>query len=213
MGDLVACDTTDVRFPCPWKAWVCCHFTGGLTSLHHPTELNRDSTELLTTDVAPRRSSVAVAAFLFSPENQYVVLIRKSRPAWQAGLLNGVGGKIEPGESAFDAVRREFFEEASLIVNSWTHFASISFGDYKVEFFRANSAEYLNIRSSTDEPVEVYSVADIMRSDSQDLGVVDNLRWLLAMALPDQEMYWPFEVQAGIPRPRGTAEWQLSLFS
>src|SRR5690349_13991679 len=36
--------------------------------------------------------------FLFDGTGR-VVLIRKRRPAWQAGLLNGVGGKVEPGEA------------------------------------------------------------------------------------------------------------------
>ena len=30
--------------------------------------------------------------FLFSDDRRHVVLIRKRRPAWQAGKLNGVGG-------------------------------------------------------------------------------------------------------------------------
>jgi 8-oxo-dGTP diphosphatase len=37
--------------------------------------------------------------FLFSLDRTRVLLIRKRRPAWQAGRLNGVGGKIEPGET------------------------------------------------------------------------------------------------------------------
>jgi 8-oxo-dGTP pyrophosphatase MutT (NUDIX family) len=28
-----------------------------------------------------------------------VLLIEKQKPAWQRGKLNGVGGKIEPGEN------------------------------------------------------------------------------------------------------------------
>ena len=34
--------------------------------------------------------------FLFSQDRTRVVLIRKRRPAWQAGKLNGVGGKKGP---------------------------------------------------------------------------------------------------------------------
>lgn len=40
-----------------------------------------------------------------------VLLIRKLRPAWQAGRLNGVGGKVEFGESPDEAMAREFREE------------------------------------------------------------------------------------------------------
>ena len=37
-----------------------------------------------------------------------VVLTHKNRPAWQAGKLNGVGGKIELLESPVAAMVREF---------------------------------------------------------------------------------------------------------
>ena len=43
-----------------------------------------------------------------------VVLLRKSRPPMLAGKLNGIGGKIEPGEHAVDAMVREFAEETGL---------------------------------------------------------------------------------------------------
>ena len=36
-----------------------------------------------------------VCGFLFSPDRKKVLLIRKRRPAWQAGKLNGVGGKVD----------------------------------------------------------------------------------------------------------------------
>ena len=38
-----------------------------------------------------------VAGFLVSDDRYYVALIRKKRPAWQEGRLNGIGGHIEGG--------------------------------------------------------------------------------------------------------------------
>lgn len=46
------------------------------------------------------------------------ILILKSRPAWIAGKWNGVGGKIEPGESVVDAMVREFCEETGLVAEA-----------------------------------------------------------------------------------------------
>jgi 8-oxo-dGTP diphosphatase len=63
-----------------------------------------------------------VVGFLFSRCEQRVVLIEKNRPEWQAGLLNGPGGKIEPGETTLEAIRREFREEAGLDIPGWEHF-------------------------------------------------------------------------------------------
>jgi len=45
-----------------------------------------------------------------------VLLVEKKQPAWQAGLLNGVGGKIEDDESPDDAMRREFKEETGISI-------------------------------------------------------------------------------------------------
>ncbi len=55
-----------------------------------------------------------VCGFCFDENRKRVVLIEKSQPAWQAGRLNGVGGKVEPGESVADAMTREFKEEAGV---------------------------------------------------------------------------------------------------
>ena len=38
-----------------------------------------------------------VVGFAFTEDRRSVILIRKNRPEWQAGRLNGVGGHIEPG--------------------------------------------------------------------------------------------------------------------
>lgn len=48
-----------------------------------------------------------VLGFLFNENLTKVVLVRKKRPEWQCGLLNGVGGKIEDGEPPLDAMVRE----------------------------------------------------------------------------------------------------------
>lgn len=52
-----------------------------------------------------------VVGFLFSEDESRVLLVLKNRPAWQEGKLNGVGGKIEAGETPLQAMEREFKEE------------------------------------------------------------------------------------------------------
>src|SRR5436309_3669493 len=78
-----------------------------------------------------------VCGFLFSPDRRRVLLIRKRRPAWQAGRLNGVGGKIEPGEGPGQAMRREFREEAGLDVADWQPAVELTGSDWRGTFFRA----------------------------------------------------------------------------
>jgi 8-oxo-dGTP pyrophosphatase MutT (NUDIX family) len=60
-----------------------------------------------TQEVTVRRY---VLGFCLTPYG--TVLIRKSKPEWQRGKWNGIGGSIEPGETPLDAMVREFQEEA-----------------------------------------------------------------------------------------------------
>ncbi len=53
-----------------------------------------------------------VVTFLFNHDSTKVWLIEKQKPDWQKGLLNGIGGKIEIGETPTDAAFRELKEEA-----------------------------------------------------------------------------------------------------
>jgi 8-oxo-dGTP diphosphatase len=40
-----------------------------------------------------------VVGFLFNSDTNKVCLIKKNRPQWQKGRLNGVGGHIEDGKA------------------------------------------------------------------------------------------------------------------
>ena len=56
-----------------------------------------------------------VVGFCFDPSLHHVVLVRKNRPEWQKGRLNGVGGHIEESDpDAKYAMDREFGEETGV---------------------------------------------------------------------------------------------------
>ena len=61
-----------------------------------------------------------VVGFAFNSTQNFnsVVLINKNRPDWQAGKYNGIGGHIEPGETTYEAITREFDEEAGVWTNN-----------------------------------------------------------------------------------------------
>lgn len=61
----------------------------------------------------------------FSHDLKWVYLVRKRRPEWQAGKLNGIGGKVNPGEDPAVAMRREAKEEA-MYEGDWTYFGTFS---------------------------------------------------------------------------------------
>jgi 8-oxo-dGTP pyrophosphatase MutT (NUDIX family) len=69
-------------------------------------------------------------------KDRHVLLIRKNKPTWQVGLLNGLGGHVEDGESPAAAMRREFREEAGHDFTAWENFATMSGPSFRITFFR-----------------------------------------------------------------------------
>lgn len=123
-----------------------------------------------------------VCGLLFSVRLGEVVLIRKKRPAWQAGKLNGVGGKVEPGESPHQAMVREFREEAGLQIEKWSHFAKLSGADYQVWFYCA-TGDTECAHTNTDEVVSDWSARDVINSQHpQAPKFVESLTWLVPLA-------------------------------
>jgi 8-oxo-dGTP diphosphatase len=126
-----------------------------------------------------------VAGFLFSGDLSLVALIRKNKPAWQAGRLNGIGGKIEGLETPEMAMVREFEEETGLAtpVSNWTHFLTMSGestdGQPFEVFFFACYGETDDLKTVTDETVVLTEVAEVNPARND---MVENLPWLIGLA-------------------------------
>jgi len=124
-----------------------------------------------------------VLGFMFSEDLEYVLLVNKKKPAWQCGLLNGIGGKIEEEESEFDAIRREVFEEAGLKTynSDWKYFAylhSKSPVEGIISMMCSRSDKYMaRYFSKTNERIGVYNTK-LFRN----LRIIPNLNWLIPMA-------------------------------
>lgn len=117
-----------------------------------------------------------VVGFLFDTTCRRVALVEKHSPKWQRGLLNGIGGKIESHESPYHAMVREFQEEAGAVIRTWRLYCELSWVKGRVYFYEARGA--YKLRSKTTEAVRWYAVKDI-----QLLPILDNLTWLLPLAL------------------------------
>lgn len=119
-----------------------------------------------------------VLGFLFDDTRRTVALIRKKRPEWQSGLLNGIGGKMEGGEAAAQAMAREFHEETGVYISQfrWRQFACMAGDDWRVFCFVAFGGYVL--QSPTDEQVETISVAELSAQNC-----IPNLAWLIPLAL------------------------------
>lgn len=119
-----------------------------------------------------------VVGFAFDAEN--VALIRKLRPDWQKGHLNGIGGHIEKGEPSHTAMVREFEEEAGLEVPAWETYIRLQGGGWSCDFFRAFDVDLTRVKTMTDEEVIVVP-ARSLPSD-----VLVDLNWLIPLALDPQ---------------------------
>lgn len=140
-----------------------------------------------------------VVGFLVSPSTDEVLLVRKNRPAWQAGRLNGIGGHIEPSEKPWDAMEREFQEETGLRVQPWEHMATMTFPGAAIWFYRCRPAGASVLlgeaRTTTDEPIERHRITDLLAPGA---AIIPNLRWLLPLAAYEGDDYEPISVRATV---------------
>ncbi len=128
-----------------------------------------------------------VLGFMFSNTKQYVALIRKTHPEWQKGKLNGIGGKLMPGEKAVRAMVREFAEEAGYLTEAgqWQHFARLMGKNDNGEGFVCDCFATVGplecLDSMEEESIEMVFVPGI-RVRAHD-KIVDNTPALIAIAL------------------------------
>jgi len=118
--------------------------------------------------------------FLFNSTLDSVVLIEKKRPDFMVGLLNGIGGLIEKGESAIGAMYRETKEEIG-VSPIWYPFITLDVPekDTTIHFFRARSTDaFRDARMQEDEILQRHCVSAL-----KSIPVVSDLRWLIPMAI------------------------------
>jgi len=130
--------------------------------------------------------------FVLSRDKSEVLLIRKNRPSWQQDKLNGVGGKVEFGESFSQGMVREFYEETGVQTEEydWTEALTIEHDEYKVVVFYTLSNRVNRILESvenkTDEPL---LILNIDRDWNQILEQgISNLPWILCF-LRDEDLH------------------------
>lgn len=117
--------------------------------------------------------------FLFSTKGDKVCLLKRDFPEYgNAMLLTGVGGNAEEGEGFYDAMVREFEEEAGVKLSDWKHFCSIYKTDLQIDFFKCFSEKISFTRTAEDDQVKVYDVSHLHYFEKH-----PNLDWLIPLAL------------------------------
>lgn len=144
---------------------------------------------------------VYVLALLFTPDARRVVLMRRTRPEWQAGRVNALGGKLLPGESAAAAASREVSEEAAarVPVEAWRELVVWRDPVYRMHVLSAFHAAADHARTAEDQ--EVF-LADVDHLPDE---CIENLRWLIPLAL-DRDVALPIEVRSAKAEGSGLTE-------
>jgi 8-oxo-dGTP diphosphatase len=129
-----------------------------------------------------------VVGFLFSGSK--VLLIRKQRPDWQKGMLNGIGGHIEDGESPLDAMRREFQEEAGIRVNDWRHAALMMGPTFMLWVYAAEVSQqtFSETKDMTDEKLTTCDRFSLPKD------ILPNLQWLVPLCC-DPDIKTPITIE------------------
>lgn len=125
-----------------------------------------------------------VLGFLFDPSKKDVVLIKKLKPEWQKGKLNGIGGKIEELETPLVAMRREFKEETGVEIDEWREFLQLSGHGYIIYAFVAFSLNAYLVKTKEKEKVKVYKVNRLNYNKT-----IDNLKWIIPLAIDNSMIY------------------------
>lgn len=136
-----------------------------------------------------------VCGFYFNEDATKVALIRKNRPDWQAGKLNGIVGKCEKDDediyegmdlTMWHCMVREFEEETGVFTNTdqWSWFSAEGIPDEWICYFFYSTGDLSRLRTMTDEVIEIHNVDDIFT-----LPVIDNLKELIPEAAGQIDVY------------------------
>lgn len=136
--------------------------------------------------------------FAFNEWCDEVLLLRKVKPAWQAGRVNGIGGHIEEGEAPLEAMKREGREETKgaweypgeeYLHAEWEQFAFVTGPGVELYCFRAfiDSNEWdatLIPRGSWSSGLQTEEgLLTIFDVNNLPHFMLHNLTWLIPLAL------------------------------
>lgn len=121
--------------------------------------------------------------------DQHVLLIRKSKPGWQCNKINGLGGKVEPGEIIIKTMLREFEEESGIMTTAddWYHFCTWTDSeDNSIHFFISqhnvmgiNQRKFLHRHHIDEGELLILPVKKVVVHKE----TISNVNWLLPMGV------------------------------
>src|SRR5947209_274471 len=118
--------------------------------------------------------------FVFTPDLEKVLLMHRLRPEWQAGKINGLGGKFEENEDGLNAMVREIREECGLESKKedWSPVGILEGETWIMDVFGyIFSGDIVEIKSLEDQQVEWFEVHNLP------MNVISNLQWLIPLTI------------------------------
>ncbi len=112
-----------------------------------------------------------VLTFMFDINHEWVWLIEKQKPAWQKGCLNGIGGKIEEGETHDAAAARELHEESGLLVeqNDLTYIGLMRGKNNDESSFEVHiyaGTTFRELHTMEEEKIDCYEVCSLYQQNT-----------------------------------------------
>lgn len=111
-------------------------------------------------------------------DNEGIVLVKKNKPAWQAGYYNFVGGKVEPGESYLSCMVREFEEETGVYIpkHRWNYVGYMTRPkDFIVKIYATDDARLHDVQTKTEEDIVVINPDKFLLDSSFQSQLISNL--------------------------------------
>lgn len=126
-----------------------------------------------------------VLGFVFDKHHN-ALFVRKTKPDWQAGRLNGVGGLIELCDTTpWHAMMRECYEETGMLIEAdkWRFRITMQGDDWKVHVFtpdfKLDSLEELHgKKTDTDETLCVLPFFNVTYPNDD---LIENVSWLVGL--------------------------------
>ena len=118
--------------------------------------------------------------FIFDMPLYNVLLIRKERPDWQRGRLNGIGGKVELNERSERCIVREVAEECGLVTSEqdWTKIGNMHGNMWSVDIYAyVHAGDASEAYSVGDEEIGWYQISKLPDN------VLTNIPWLIQLSL------------------------------
>jgi len=97
--------------------------------------------------------------FVFDEQLKNVMLIKKEKPTWQRGQLNGLGGHIYNKEWASHAMQRTCLAESGMNIQDWTKVYLMDFDNCELYVFVA-VADLSKATTMTGEEIKIMPIAD-----------------------------------------------------